>query len=107
MSDQQRERSSVWRLEGGLLLLDYDQWSNGVMLGGNMVCEATHAGVLADMIAGACIESSEEERVCSMAPDNFKVYRRSNDLTMEGNVHVHNVRDAGAPFSEIRTFSGM
>ncbi len=92
----------------GLVLIRYDRaWDDGVELGGDLVCEASAAGWLADHIEIATDAWSAPDVDVVMPPDHFLVYARGGEHGEDTNVHVHNWRDPGAPLGRTYALSGI
>ena len=102
------EKSSVWRLEGGLLLIHFDQiFDNGLSMGGDFVCDLANVPTLIELMEIALRDQTWNGEDRTVAPDNITVFTRSDDKTWIPNFHMQNQRDPSAPYGRGYGFSGI
>lgn len=109
MSKLVNETATVKSLAGGLLLIHHDRsWDDNFSMGGDITCEATAAGWLADHIEAATADSWGVPDVdYEMPPDHFLVYTRGGEHGEDINVNIHNRRDRAAPRGQTYAIGGI
>ena len=108
MTKMVNEIATVANSRDGLLVIRHDRsWDDGVNMGGDLICEASAAGWLADHIEAASEPYGAPDIDQEMPPDHFVVFTRGGEHGEDINVHVYNRRDPGAPLGRIYTLSGI
>ena len=98
----------VTSVEDGLLLIHHERrWDDGVKLGGDMVCEVSAAGWLADHIDAAADMAGAPDVDQAIPPDHFIVLSRGGEHGEDTNVHMYNRRDPFAPRGGTYALSGI